>query len=34
MTITLAKRDPKILVNAIAPGYVWTQGGKRYEHFS
>ena len=26
MTITLAKRDPKILVNAIAPGYVWTPG--------
>jgi len=24
LTVILAKRDPKILVNAIAPGYVWT----------
>ena len=24
MTVTLAKRDSNILVNAIAPGYVWT----------
>jgi len=28
MTVTLAKRDPNILVNAIAPGYVWTPGWK------
>ena len=24
LTVTLAKRDSNILVNAIAPGYVWT----------
>lgn len=27
-TVTLAKRDPKLLVNAVAPGYTWTPGWK------
>jgi len=32
MTVTLAKSNGKVLVNAIAPGYVWTPGWGEMSH--